>query len=212
MPFEIQDDTTDIQAPPAEKPAEKPVASNETVDAQTGEKIRVVYRKPPLSEKKLAHMRNMTAKRMANKGQAAVRRARLAELEARYAEEKAPTPAPSPIERQAAPVAQPAEPKVDIDALVESRVQAVIQAQKEKERQAAAKEVDINDLVEQKIQALMNGNGAVTPRANQRIERPEKARPPPPEPVSHLPVPTRFDSFNVPASSGGGYQRSIGGY
>jgi hypothetical protein len=172
MAFLIGDSsTTPVVQIPATKPI-KPTTGREDIVEENGEKIRVVYTKAPLSEKKKAHLLNMNLKRKAGAEKTRNAKQTIKDLELEVERLKG-------AGRDTIAVISPvAKPTVDIhysniDAEIEQRVNELVARQKAEQNLITKNEQDVARLVEERVnQALATNTTSV--RANFPIEKKPK--------------------------------------
>lgn len=167
MGFVIGDSTQvpEVRAPEQSKAKGKIV--KEEIIEEGGEKIRVVYTKPPISEAKKKHMERMQLARKSNAAKTRDASKTIRELEDEVKKLKGAG--------AAQPVTTPA-PVVDVGAEVQRRVDEAIAAQRAEQAKRAASELDVEALVQQRLQEAMAMNEE-TVRKNHRVERPVKVKP-----------------------------------
>jgi hypothetical protein len=153
MPFEIG---APVQADP-----EKRVDT----DASSVDKVRIVYAKPPITEKRKLHMDKMNAARRAGASKTKLDKLRLIELEK---ENQTLRGAGSgPVQELTKPTVQASQP-VDWSLEIDRKLSALLAKQK-------PEPFDYSSEIQRRVdEAMMQ---AQTVRANHRIEKPPKPKP-----------------------------------
>ena len=168
MPFVIQGSEStqvpEVRAPEQSKPKGKVV--KEEIVEEGGERVRIVYTKPPISEAKKKHMERMQLARKSNAAKTRDASKTIRELEDEVKKLKG-----AGAEQWNIPAVQPAP--VDMSAEIDRRVTEAIAQQRAEQNKRAASEVDVEVLVAQKLAQAMASN-ETSVRANHRVEKAPK--------------------------------------